>query len=213
MWTVRGHRVDRIDKRIANLVDVLASGERSDAISKALQDMESHRAMEQKQIEALNDVATQPIRLPTPDEVMARVLDIEARMDQDPIAAREEVRRYFDGGRIQLEVNAHDQYVARWALLPLVLLADTYKNAPGVSGGGASSCQATFVVAGARSPNILRLEFGLKASFDGTRCRLPAPQNMAQDLRVAPPSWRPLLRHHGRGPKLLLQRRARTAGA
>lgn len=142
-------RLARIDKRIANLVDVLASGERSDAISKALQDMEAHRGMELKHIDALNEVAMQPIRLPTPDEVMGRVLDIEALMDHDPIAAREELRRYFDGGKIRLEVNADGQYVARWALLPLVLLADTYKNAPGVSGGGASSSQATFVVAGA----------------------------------------------------------------
>ena len=75
-------------------------------------------------------------------------------MDEDPTAAWEELRRYFDGGKIRLEVNTHGQYVARWALLPLVLLADTYKNAPGVSGGGASSCQATFVVAGARAMTI-----------------------------------------------------------
>ena len=145
-------------------MDVLASGERSDAISKALQDMEAHKAMELKQIDALNEVVMQPIRLHTPDEVLRRVLDIEVLMDEDPIAAREELRRYFDGGKIRLEVNADGQYVARWALLPLVLLADTYKNAPGVSGGAASSSQATFVVAGARSPNILRLASASPAS-------------------------------------------------
>jgi site-specific DNA recombinase len=142
-------RLARTDHRIANLVDVLASGERSDAITHALRDLEAHKATEHREIAALNETAVQPVRLPSPGEVMDRLLELDARMDDDPIAAREELRRYLDGGKIRLEIDEAGNYVARWALLPLVLLADTYKNAPGVTGGVSERSQATFVVAGA----------------------------------------------------------------
>ncbi len=36
---------------------------------------------------------------------MDRLLELDARMDDDPIAAREEVRRYLDGGEIRLEID------------------------------------------------------------------------------------------------------------
>jgi hypothetical protein len=78
---------------------LLASGERSEAISHALGDMEAHKATEQQGIDALAEVALQPIRLPSPDEVMVWVLDLEGRIDQDPLAAREELRRYLDGAK------------------------------------------------------------------------------------------------------------------
>ena len=59
-------RLARTDHRITNLVDVLASGERSDAITHALRDMEAHKATEQRDIAALKEAAAQPIRLPSP---------------------------------------------------------------------------------------------------------------------------------------------------
>lgn len=142
-------RLARIQARITNLVEVLASGERSDAISHALRDMEAHKAAEQAAIAGLEMLVVQPIRLPSPDEVMQLVFDLEARVVEDPIAAREQLRRYLRGEKIRLELDASGNYVARWALLAVELLADSNKAAPGVSGGGSERSQATFVVAGA----------------------------------------------------------------
>ncbi len=132
--TERRSRLGRIEKRIANLIDVLASGERSDAITAALRDMETHAATEKQALADLDRLATNPIRLPTPDEMLLRVNELEARLDQDPVAAREELRRYFDDGKIRLRVDENGRYVADWALKAGILLDDTNIAVPGVSG-------------------------------------------------------------------------------
>lgn len=117
-------RLARTESRIANLVDVLASGERSPSISNALRDMEAHAGTERQGIEALDRLASQPIHLPTPDEVMERVRNLDDRLTQDPIAGREELKRYIEDGKIELRVREDGVYVARWKLQPEILLLD-----------------------------------------------------------------------------------------
>jgi hypothetical protein len=80
--TEKQARLGRIEARIANLVDVLASGERSEAISNAFRDMEAHAAAERRAIADLDRLATDPIRLPTPDEVIARFKWVEALLER-----------------------------------------------------------------------------------------------------------------------------------
>lgn len=94
--------LSRIEARIANLVSVLASGENSQAIRDALRDMESHAKTEKRAIEAVEQLATSPVRLPAPDEILSWVVDLEMATKQDPIAARERLRLYLKGP-IQLD--------------------------------------------------------------------------------------------------------------
>jgi hypothetical protein len=102
--------------------------------------------------------------LPTPDEVLQRVYDLKARIEQDPVGAREELKRYFADGKIKLDPRPDGVYVARWELLPVVLMVGTRRPAPGSSGGG----PYTLVVAGACSANILRLESPYTAQSCGS---------------------------------------------
>ena len=126
-------RLGRIETRIGNLIDVLASGERSEAIANALRDMEAHAATERRGIVDLERPASDPIRLPTPDEVMARFKAVHTLPDEDPLAAREQLKRYFAGPKIRLEVDENGNYVARWGLLPAIFLGETQNAAPGDS--------------------------------------------------------------------------------
>ncbi len=141
----RRARLDRTTKRISNLVAVLASGERSAAITDALRDLEVQAGVERQGIADLQELAAEPIRLPTPEEVLERVYDLEARLQQDPIAGREALRKLFKGGQIRLELGKDGIYTARSELLPLVLLTETPTPASGDTGGG----RYTLRVAGA----------------------------------------------------------------
>ncbi len=85
-------------------------------------------------IAGLTRLASHPVRLPTPGEVLQRVNDLEARIDQDPAAAREELRHYFADGKITL-VPQPDAYLARWELLAVALVVET-KRPASFSGGG-----------------------------------------------------------------------------
>jgi site-specific DNA recombinase len=123
-------RLARAEKRIANLVDVLASGERSQAITDALKDMEAHAAAERRGVAELEAFASATVRLPAPNDMLERVWEIEERLKQDPIAGRERLRRLV-GGEIKLELNEDGVYVARMNLLPLVLLEDVSNRPPG----------------------------------------------------------------------------------
>jgi hypothetical protein len=56
-------------------------------------------------LNALTTSAAEP-RLPTVDEIMGYVLDVEARIKDDPTTAREALRQVFLGGKITLTPEA-----------------------------------------------------------------------------------------------------------
>ena len=84
------------------------------------------------------------IRLPSPDELMGIVFELEKRLSADTTQAREELRRIFRDGKITLLPQPGGFYVARSEALPLVLLtlpppADPSSDEVG-EGRPASSC-------------------------------------------------------------------------
>jgi hypothetical protein len=73
----------------------------------------------------------QPVRLPSPDDLLGRVFDLERRLAGDPPIAREELRRLFDGRHLRLDPQPERHHVARGGLLPGDILAEKEKSASG----------------------------------------------------------------------------------
>lgn len=117
----RRERLARTEHRIQGLVTFIADGDRSEAVVKALHDLEAQARDEKAAMAELERRASQPVRLPSPDEVLDRVFNLEARVTQDVLRGREALRRMFKGGEIRLHTQG-THYVARMGILPLVLL-------------------------------------------------------------------------------------------
>lgn len=127
----------RIEARIANLVGILAGGENSQAIRDALRDMEAHATTEKRALSDLEQLTTNPVGLPSPEEILIRVLDLEALSSADPIAAREKLRRLVNGP-IQLDWKDEEKiYVATASIFPIVTL-ETKNPPPGAREAGLS---------------------------------------------------------------------------
>ena len=73
-----------------------------------------------------------PIKLPTPEEMVRIVFELERRLMADVTRGREELRRFFRDGRIDLGPQPGGFYVARSEILPLVLLT---RDSPGENPG------------------------------------------------------------------------------
>lgn len=117
----RRGRLARTEDRIRGIINMMAEGDRSEYVASARRDLEAQAQQEKQAIVALERAATAPLRLSPPEEVMARVFDLEARLTQDVVRGREELRRLFKDGVIRL-VPQGDHYVAQMGILPLTLL-------------------------------------------------------------------------------------------
>lgn len=60
-------------------------------------------------------------RLPTVDEILERVLDVEARISDDPTTAREAIRRMLLDGKIVMQPEPDSSYRAESVIFPLRL--------------------------------------------------------------------------------------------
>jgi hypothetical protein len=80
---------------------------------------------DRKTVASLERLASAPIKLPTPEEMLSLVFDLERRLLADVSRGREELRRLFRGGRIDLVPQSGGYYVARSEILPLVVLTRT----------------------------------------------------------------------------------------
>jgi DNA invertase Pin-like site-specific DNA recombinase/Arc/MetJ-type ribon-helix-helix transcriptional regulator len=131
-------RLARTEDRIGGLVQFIADGDRSAYVRDALKDLEAQARVEKAAIAAIQARARMPVRLPTPDEVVQKVLDLEQVLAGDKARGREELRKLFDGGRVVLTPDPAGHYVATSKLLPLVVLAAraTKHETPAVSGQG-----------------------------------------------------------------------------
>ena len=118
----RKERLKRTVEKMAGLADFLASGERSQYIVSTLRDHETFAKQEREAIEQLEDEARMPIRLPSIDEVEAQVLQLDARLKQDPESAREQLRRWLKDGSIKLGPREDGAIVAEGTLLPLMVI-------------------------------------------------------------------------------------------
>ena len=115
-------RLARTEARIAGLIEFIANGDQSDYVRRALLDLEHQAKADRAAIHDLERQAEKPIRLPSPEVVVGRALDIERMVAQDPTRARIELRKLFEDGRILLHPQPEGFYRAETTMLPLVLM-------------------------------------------------------------------------------------------
>lgn len=138
-------RLEKTERQIEKLVDFVAEGKGTKAVAERLEILEREATTERKALAALAKRQLAPIKLPTPDEMLKLVFDLERRLVADVTKGREELKRVFRDGKIVLTPEPGGYYTARSEILPLVLL--TTPPAEGDQGGrdevsrySASSC-------------------------------------------------------------------------
>lgn len=115
----RRERLVRTRQRIDRLTDLIADGERSEALLQKLRDLEGQARDEQATMATLAAQVSEAPRLPSAEQMLERVFDLPARLAQDPLRGREELRRYFRGGAVRLQPQPDGAWIARAELLPL----------------------------------------------------------------------------------------------
>jgi site-specific DNA recombinase len=140
----RRGRLERTEARIAGLIQFIADGDHSSYVRSTLADLEAQARAEKAEIAAIERESATPMRLPSPAELERLVVDIEARIAQDPIAGRAHLRRLLKDGRIVLEPQTDGVYLARAEALPAVLFEPKTENRrPGEFPGAAMSRQSS----------------------------------------------------------------------
>lgn len=140
----RRARLARTEDRIRNLIELLASGERSERVVTALRDLEAQADAEKAAIAALQELAGAPIQLPDNEAIVRRVFDLDRLLTRDVDGGRQALRRLIKDGAVRLVPDAAGTYTAHCELLPLAVLL-TERQTPPSSGGVYQR-----VVAGAR---------------------------------------------------------------
>lgn len=92
-------RLEKTERQIEKLVDFVAEGKGTKAVAERLEILEREAATERKAL-AKRDLAL--TKLPTPDERMKLVFDLERRLIADVTKGREELKRVFRNGKIVL---------------------------------------------------------------------------------------------------------------
>jgi Arc/MetJ-type ribon-helix-helix transcriptional regulator len=123
----REDRLARTEARIHALVGFIANGDDSEYVRTALKDLEVQANQEKAAIRQIQRHAAEPITLPTPKQVLEVAQNISLVLEQDPIGAREALRRLFDSGHITLKPQPEGHYVAEATFFPLVALAQSTK--------------------------------------------------------------------------------------
>ncbi len=131
-------RLEKLKAQTTRIVDCIADGTGgpSSALRDRLRALEREAETERRALASAESIWSRPIKLPTPKEMVRLVIDLERRLLADVIKGREELRRFFRDGRIDLIPQTGEDgsrfYVARSEILPLVLLNRT---SPGENGG------------------------------------------------------------------------------
>lgn len=136
-------RLEKLEAQITRLVDCIADGTGgpSSALRERLRLLEREADAERRSFAAAESSASKPIKLPTPKEMIRIVFDLERRLMADVTKGREELRRLFRDGRIDLIPQPGRFYVARSEILPLVLLTrDSPEGTAGFVRYTGSSC-------------------------------------------------------------------------
>ena len=120
----RKERLSRTDEKMAGLADFIGSGDRSKYIITTLHDLEIFADQERAAIAELTEESRHPLRLPSIDEVEARVRQLDQRLKHDPEGAREQLRRWIKDGAIRVGPREDGAIVAEGGLLPFVVISD-----------------------------------------------------------------------------------------
>lgn len=114
-------RIARTERRLANLVDMLAEGDKSTSVRSAVADLETQLNVDRGALAAVEATARAPLHLPTVIEAMDEVFYVLKALKEDPVAAREALARWFKNACITMELGDDGVYTGRSELLPLVL--------------------------------------------------------------------------------------------
>lgn len=114
-------KLAKVEPRIAKLTDAIANGAALDSVLARLAAEETEAKSLRARLVEVESVQRTPIRLPSPDEVLEAVLDLDARLAADVEAGRQAIRRLLRGGTIRLRPTPEGVYVAEADVLPLAL--------------------------------------------------------------------------------------------
>jgi hypothetical protein len=103
---------NRPSLKVAALVHFISNGDQSDYVRKSLLDLEAQLKVERAAIAALVAHASKPIELPSPEFALNNLVEFRRQMEEDPVRARENVRRFFDQGRLRLLPQPEGFYIA-----------------------------------------------------------------------------------------------------
>ena len=111
-----------LEGKVSNLVAFIAAGNASAAVAAELAELEAQVAKEKAALSALEATAKMPDRLPSVDDVVARVQDLGTLLESDPTAGKEALRAHLAGGQLVVNRLEDGSHVARGELVPLELL-------------------------------------------------------------------------------------------
>ncbi len=112
--------LSKVSRQVERLVEFITDSD-ADSARDAIVDELNRLTTEKKAIERrLGSLKPErPPKVPTVDEITSLATDIEARLKDDPVRAREVLRRMLDGGTLKMTPMADGRYLAESAILPL----------------------------------------------------------------------------------------------
>ncbi len=127
-------QIGRLDAEVQNLVSFIRTTDSAsspgsfDAVRDSLERATNERRQLHDRLQRLERRRKVPPKLPTVEDIMALILDIEARLKEDPTTAREAIRRMLDGGRIAMHPQPDGTYKAESVIFPLKLAWKTRRR-------------------------------------------------------------------------------------
>jgi DNA invertase Pin-like site-specific DNA recombinase len=129
-------------RKLDALPDFVADGHAKTnraALGAKLDALETEKGTAEWALRVLERESTEPVPLPTPEEMLKLAFDLKARLASDTVRGREELRKLFKDGLITLLPQPGGYYVAKSAVLPLVLIT---KPPPEETRGGGFGTQS-----------------------------------------------------------------------
>jgi site-specific DNA recombinase len=117
-------RAEALEARVRNLVDMIGDGQRSTALTHALQQAEAELALHRAEISKILIDAKHPARVASQDEVDRKLADLERQFSASPSSARETLHQLFGRRAIELRWSQEGNYRAVAILFPDVFLVE-----------------------------------------------------------------------------------------
>lgn len=136
-----GKEVDRLVAFITT-TDLGSSPGALNTIRDQLERATSQKREAEARLAELKSKAALPApTLPTVDEIVALVLDIETRIDEDPIGVREDLRQMLHEGKITMIPQPDGSYIGHSHVLPLRVPRPLNRKAPVLAGASGTSVE------------------------------------------------------------------------
>jgi site-specific DNA recombinase len=145
----RRERITKTGDQIAEMVEFVKRGERSETIGSSLREMESYLRAEKATLSKLIDEQAKPTRLPTVEDVARLAFDLDKRLAQDIEAGRAQLIRWLRTGSLRVSQANDGTVSAKGALNLRAVLADAENSKPAEQLAGSKFGRYTEVVAGA----------------------------------------------------------------